>query len=141
MKHLMFFALAAFACVGLACGSTQSLPADCAVLAGGECFPNTQAACDAAGCPDDCRLLESDPPQVQCPQPEPEPVVEAPDQPSVQCLGGWVDDSATTGEIPEDCGFRVGECCFHEQAPACREAGCEDTCVVLESYPAQIRCE
>lgn len=128
MKHLIFF----LSVCGLACGSTQTeFPSDCNVIVASECYNNTQAACEAAGCPDDCRLLESYPAQVECPQQ---------DEPSVECLGGWVDESGT-GEITEGCNFRVGECCFGEQTLACREAGCPDSCVVLESYPAQIQCE
>jgi hypothetical protein len=39
------------------------------------------------------------------------------------------------------CDFVVGDACFDSADSACACAGCEpDQCVVLESYPAQIRC-
>ncbi|HTV25203.1 MAG TPA: hypothetical protein VMG12_41200 [Polyangiaceae bacterium] len=40
------------------------------------------------------------------------------------------------------CDFVVGDACFDSAESACACAGCElDACVVLESYPAQIRCQ
>lgn len=45
-----------------------------------------------------------------------------------------------TGELPQDCGFVVNDCCYATGDAACAAAGCPDTCMILESYPAQIRC-
>jgi hypothetical protein len=45
-----------------------------------------------------------------------------------------------TGAPPEGCGFVVNDCCYADGPTACAAAGCADTCMVLESYPAQIRC-
>ena len=54
------------------------------------------------------------------------------------------DPNASADETPalrENCDFVVGEDCFTEQDAACKAAGCTpESCVVLESYPAQIRC-
>ena len=53
-------------------------------------------------------------------------------------------NAAPADESPglrENCDFVVGEDCFTEQDAACKAAGCTpENCVVLESYPAQIRC-
>jgi len=41
----------------------------------------------------------------------------------------------------ETCGFVVNGCCYATAALACHVAGCgEDTCTILESFPAQVRC-
>ena len=39
------------------------------------------------------------------------------------------------------CEVRVGDCCYAEQRAACAAAGCPDSCLLLESYPAQVQCE
>jgi hypothetical protein len=56
--------------------------------------------------------------------------------------------AACADGVPRDpdgnqpCDFMVGEACFDSSELACACAGCsEGQCVVLESYPAQIRCE
>lgn len=45
------------------------------------------------------------------------------------------------GEIPAGCNFRVKGECYAEQTAACAAAGCADSCLVLESHPAQISCK
>lgn len=41
----------------------------------------------------------------------------------------------------ETCGYVVNGCCYATAALACHVAGCgEDTCTILESFPAQVRC-
>lgn len=51
-----------------------------------------------------------------------------------------------SGHVSE-CNFRVNDLegnarCFENQAHACGCAGCDsDACVILESYPAQVRCQ
>lgn len=43
---------------------------------------------------------------------------------------------------PVDCSYEHAGCCYGSAAAACAAAGCsEGQCSVLESYPAQIRCE
>ncbi|MCA9686654.1 MAG: hypothetical protein KC457_31100 [Myxococcales bacterium] len=45
------------------------------------------------------------------------------------------------GEPPENCDFEVDGTCYMDQDAACKAAGCEpDKCMVMESYPAQIKC-
>lgn len=57
-----------------------------------------------------------------------------------------------TGECPEGgrprpvepvgCDFVVEDCCYDDAETACRIAGCaQDACAILESYPAQVRCQ
>ena len=41
----------------------------------------------------------------------------------------------------QGCLYEVSGCCYPDDASACAAAGCEgDTCQVLESAPAQVRC-
>jgi hypothetical protein len=41
-----------------------------------------------------------------------------------------------------ECEFRVGETCFASDTDACAAAGCKPgSCIVLESYPAQVTCK
>jgi hypothetical protein len=65
---------------------------------------------------------------------------------------GNVDPREPTGCVPEfdpstsagaaPCNFVAGGECFAEGADACACAGCaEDQCIILESYPAQARCQ
>jgi hypothetical protein len=50
------------------------------------------------------------------------------------------DPSTSSGDSP--CNFVAGGECFVAGADACACAGCaEDRCVILESYPAQARCQ
>lgn len=51
------------------------------------------------------------------------------------------DVATTPSEIPAGCSFRVKGECYAEQKAACAAAGCEETCIVMESYPAQISCK
>jgi hypothetical protein len=53
---------------------------------------------------------------------------------------------ATGGRLwdgkPVDCSYEHAGCCYGTAAAACAAAGCDEgQCQVLESYPAQIRCE
>jgi hypothetical protein len=42
---------------------------------------------------------------------------------------------------PQGCAYEHGKCCYDAAEPACAAAGCAaGTCVVMESYPAQVRC-
>lgn len=44
--------------------------------------------------------------------------------------------------VPENCPYRVSDACYDTSDAACAAAGCEpDRCRILESYPAQIRCD
>ena len=85
--------------------------------------------------------------------PEPEP---APDTPVSSDDGsGTVTDTAdpiapgpcAEGGVPDDgdaegCEFRVNACCYASPDQACAAAGCAmSSCQILESYPAQVRCE
>jgi hypothetical protein len=56
--------------------------------------------------------------------------------------------AACSDGVPRDpdgnqpCDFVVGEACFDSSEAACACAGCsEGQCLVLESYPAQVRCQ
>jgi hypothetical protein len=43
---------------------------------------------------------------------------------------------------PQDCAYEHGKCCYPAAEQACAAAGCAaGKCVVMESYPAQVRCE
>lgn len=43
---------------------------------------------------------------------------------------------------PKDCPYEHGKCCYPAPEQACAAAGCAaGTCVVMESYPAQVRCD
>jgi hypothetical protein len=62
--------------------------------------------------------------------------------------GHTSEPSACDAGVPSDptgverCDFIAGDACFESAAIACACAGCaEERCVVLESYPAQIRCQ
>ena len=44
--------------------------------------------------------------------------------------------------VPVDCPYRVADLCYDTPEAACAAAGCApDGCQILESYPAQIRCD
>lgn len=46
------------------------------------------------------------------------------------------------GMPPEGCDFVHEGCCYATAAAACAQAGCaEADCSILESYPAQVRCD
>lgn len=81
-------------------------------------------ACGGAGAPAGEDGATSGAEDEPTPTDEGRPVVEGPDG------------------VPEDCPFRVADLCYSTSEAACRAAGCEpDACAILESYPAQIRCE
>jgi hypothetical protein len=41
----------------------------------------------------------------------------------------------------ETCGYVVRGCCYTTAALACQAAGCsEESCTILESFPAQVSC-
>ena len=43
---------------------------------------------------------------------------------------------------PQDCPYEHQGCCYEVAEAACAAAGCEGPqCIVLESYPAQVRCD
>lgn len=43
---------------------------------------------------------------------------------------------------PQDCAYEHDGCCYDAAEAACAAAGCEGPkCIVLESYPAQVRCD
>lgn len=49
-----------------ACSSGNQVPEDCDIMHEGVCYQEAAPACEAAGCPDDCIILETYPGQVQC---------------------------------------------------------------------------
>jgi hypothetical protein len=43
---------------------------------------------------------------------------------------------------PKDCAYEHDGCCYDAAEAACAAAGCGGpACIVMESYPAQVRCE
>ena len=88
-------------------------------------------------------------PETPAPAPDPDTPVSSDDVGT----GGTVTDTAdpigpcAEGGVPDDgdaegCDFRVASCCYSTAEQACAAAGCEmSSCQILESYPAQIRCE
>ncbi|MEO8179778.1 MAG: hypothetical protein ABI895_13165 [Deltaproteobacteria bacterium] len=59
----------------------------------------------------------------------------SPSNPGGACVAG------TPRDADAPCDFVVGGLCFRSSASACACAGCaENACMILESYPAQIRC-
>lgn len=56
-----------------------------------------------------------------------------------QCDSGWLQSEA---DPERECAATYGGLCFESNDNACTCAGCaEDACLILESYPTQIRCE
>jgi hypothetical protein len=149
------------ACAG---GVAPSEAENCQVVANGLCFVTAEAACACDGCDiSECAIAESFPLQAFCQDSEQpggsdsdEPVSDdgdGSDDSSGSCGGepGGGSDPHPGGEACEagvprpspdvPCDFIVGELCFDSGDAACACAGCEaDACLVLESYPAQIRC-
>jgi len=148
-------------------GVPQAEAEDCQVVANGLCFSSAEAACACKGCAvEQCAIAESFPLQAFCPSDAPgssdpdEPVSDDPDGPvsndgestSGSCdgsHGGGSDPNpggdACAAGTPRDsgaaCDFVVGDRCFTSGEVACACAGCaQSACMVLESYPAQIRC-
>lgn len=97
----------------------------------GVCFESEAEACACAGCElADCAIAESYPTQVFCQNTAPEPV----------CPGALDPDAPVSDTDP--CNFVVNGVCFTAGDDACACAGCApDRCLVLESYPAQVRCQ
>ena len=66
-----------------------------------------------------------------------EPVHDEP-PPAGPCSAGGVPDDGDA----QGCDFRVMGCCYESADAACTAAGCAlSSCAILESYPAQVRCE
>lgn len=43
---------------------------------------------------------------------------------------------------PQECPYEHDGCCYEAAEAACAAAGCEGPkCIVMESYPAQVRCD
>lgn len=144
-------------------GVAPSEAEDCQVVANGLCFPTAEAACACDGCElAECAIAESFPLQAFCQDSE-QPGGSEPDEPvsddgggsdgSGSCdgepgggsdphPGGEACEAGVAREAPDaPCDFIVGELCFSSGDAACACAGCEaEACLVLESYPAQIRC-
>jgi hypothetical protein len=90
----------------------------------GTCFESDAEACACAGCGSECTVAESYPSQVFCPT-------------APRCVGGF--DAPASSD--DECNFVANGVCFAEPEPACACAGCTAAkCMILESYPAQIRC-
>jgi hypothetical protein len=149
------------ACAG---GEAPSNDPSCQVVANGLCFATAEAACACDGCGlEQCALAESFPMQAFC-QNDDAPSSGDPDEPVSDDGGGSngssgsCDGSSGGGSDPHPggdacaagaprpspdapCDFIVDELCFSSGDAACACAGCAaDACLVLESYPAQIRC-
>lgn len=108
-------------------GFSHENPGDkvCRATHKGTCFESDAEACACAGCGADCIIAESFPTQVFCPEAQ------------NACSSGT--DQASAGQ---KCDFAVKGLCFTSSEAACACAGCaEDKCMILESYPAQIRCQ
>lgn len=59
---------------------------------------------------------------------------------------GAANECAATGRPwdgkPQDCPYEHAGCCYDVAESACAAAGCAGPqCIVLESYPAQVRCD
>lgn len=78
--------------------------------------------------------IEEPAPSDDLPPPQTEPPPPAPGE----CAeGGRLWDGK-----PKDCSYEVAGCCYDSAQNACAAAGCgAEQCLVLESYPAQIRCD
>jgi hypothetical protein len=83
---------------------------------------------------------------------DPDTSVSDGDEPSSSSPGGGVDPREPTGCVPDydpstsqgdaPCNFVSGGECFVVGADACACAGCAQAdCIILESYPAQARCQ
>lgn len=147
------------ACAGGVAPETAA-EGECLITARNLCFASREAACACAGCGiDECAIAESFPEQAVCPSEHPSsdpdrPVSDDPDAPVSQGPGGGVSGSPGSGCVEPGspgggvdpspgarCDFIVGDACFDSAESACASAGCDvDGCLVLESYPAQIRC-
>jgi hypothetical protein len=152
------------ACAG---GVAPAEAENCQVVANGLCFVTAEAACACDGCDiSECAIAESFPLQAFCQDSE-QPGSSDPDEPVSGGDGDRLDasdasscDGAPSGggsdphpggdecaegtprEAPDaPCDFIVNDLCFDSGDAACACAGCaSDACLVLESYPAQIRC-
>lgn len=147
------------ACAG---GTAPSNEESCQVIANGLCFATAEEACACDGCGlEQCAIAESFPMQAFC-QGDADPGSN-PDEPVSDDGGGSngssgsCDGSSGGGSDPHPgdacaagaprqspdapCDFIVGDLRFSSGDDACACAGCAaDACLVLESYPAQIRC-
>ena len=60
--------------------------------------------------------------------------------------GGTTSKCKATGRPwdgkPQGCAYEHDGCCYDAAEAACAAAGCEGPkCIVMESYPAQVRCD
>lgn len=62
----VFLSYLALTALLVGCSTNSKLPENCEIRVDGQCFQEAAPACAAAGCPDDCIILESYPGQVQC---------------------------------------------------------------------------
>lgn len=102
---------------------------DCEATFEGCCFPTVSAACQAAGCGDDCSVAETHPAQVtRC---------------APRCPPGGAAPVEGPDGVPLECAVLFEGCCYADSADACRAANCAaDECRIAASYPGQLgRCE
>jgi hypothetical protein len=100
----------------------------CNATTAGQCFETNEEACACAGCASGtCMIAESYPTQVSCNGGEPDP-----------CAVGFAQDAADETRV---CNSTANGLCFESDDEACACAGCADSCVILESFPTQARCD
>lgn len=81
------------------------------------------------------------PPARQEPAPPEEPLPPAETEPPPPAPGPCAEGGRLWDGKPVDCSYEHAGCCYDSATSACAAAGCaEGQCMVLESYPAQIRC-
>jgi hypothetical protein len=114
-------------------GARPSMPASLAM----SMLLGLAAACARPSAP------SSAPPPVSEPAPDPDPALPPPEaEPPPPTPGPCADGGRLWDGKPEDCSYEHAGCCYGSAAAACAAAGCsEGQCQVLESYPAQLRCE
>jgi hypothetical protein len=98
----------------------------------------------AGGCARQATPPPTPPPSA--PTPSPAPADETLPPPQAQAPPPSPGPCAADGRLwdgkPADCSYEHAGCCYGSAATACAAAGCAEAgCQVLESYPAQIRCE
>jgi len=89
-----------------------------------------------------CGADSADPPPPDTPvshtPDDDQPTTDLGGEPAAECPEG---SEPHVGEPPPGCDFVHAGCCYSTAAEACAQAGCaEDACSILESYPAQVRC-
>ena len=79
---------------------------------------------------------------MQSPAPADEELPPPTSEPPSPTPGSCAEGGRLWDGKPENCSYEHGGCCYDSPRAACAAAGCpEDRCLILESYPAQIRCE